>query len=151
MADQLPFDPDSTATLADAARRLVALHGSTGPARAEAAAQASELRRQRAEEAATFASAVLLPKAMQALQELLAGQHGKDVASGIHSAARTTLELAQLLGPKAADQHRPRATDAMSAAELEAEIVRTRRMLAAKKAGERVVADLMPTGEGVEL
>jgi hypothetical protein len=145
------MDAETTDQLLTAARQLASFRGEDSPERANSAAMAATLRRHRAEEVATYIAGDLVPLAISALTQLARGEVPKDRAHGMNAAARTILEAAQILGPKAADLNTRRSAGEMSIGELEREIAETRRQLEARKRADRVVADLIPTDDSPEV
>ena len=107
--------------------------------RAQASRAAAQLRTDMIEETVTQALAAL-PEAIEALR----GQLGSD-KSGVQ-AARTLLEVAQLVGPRAVNRLDSAGEEGKTIGELESDIGRIKALIESRKLAGRVVSTQSPTG-----
>ena len=86
-------------------------------------------------------AAVLLPESLSALRQVLAGTHpaGASFSGSVNGAAKLVFDALRMTGSHVIDRDRTRGADALTIAELEAEVERTRATLARKQDAMRVV------------
>lgn len=85
---------------------------------------------------------VLLPESLVALRQVLAGTHpaGPKGAASVNGAAKLVFDALRMTGSHVIDRDRTKGADALTIAELESEVARTRAALDRKLAAAGVVS-----------